>query len=305
MRLPIHLFLALVAGISGSSARELTLTLGGDEYQGPPEYEVVADDVVVGSGVVTAKSGQMVTLEIGNPKTLAIRFTNDLAGPKGAAGVRPSGTDRNLIIEKIEIDGTDLPLSDIPTARGLLLGADRLVVANSQSVPVPLDGLPAVAGATPTEPVAEPVAEAPAAETRAVAVEPAAEPTIEEAAPVAKEPAVAEAAPSPVCTAPAVDISGYANGVVDPPAEALKVLLATTIPAGCLITITGYSSSSGAADLNMSLADQRASAVHDKLVGAGVDPADMEVVAFGATKQFGPVQADNRRVVVSFQPKSE
>ena len=247
----------------------------------------------------------MVTFEIGNPKTLAIRFTNDLAGPKGADGVRPPGTDRNLIIEKIEIDGTDVPLSGIPKASGLLLGADRLFVANSQSIPVPLDGLPAVAGATPTEPVTEHAAEAPAAEMPAVAAEPAAELTTEEAAPVAGEPAVAEAAPAPVCTDTAVDISGYGNGVVDPPAEALKVLLATTIPAGCLITITGYSSSSGAADLNMSIADQRASAVRDKLVDVGVDPADMMVVAFGATKQFGPVQADNRRVVVSFGPKSK
>jgi hypothetical protein len=271
--------LALAASVSTASARELTLTLGGDAYAGLPHYEVVADDELVGEGDVSVASGQVVTVDIGNAKTLAIRFTNDAAGPRGADGVRPPGTDRNLIIEKVVIDGTDIPLADMPKGTGLILQPTRLVIANSQSVAVPLDSLPPVAETAPTEPAAAPAAEAPVA-------------------------AEAEAPPAPVCTLPAVEISGYANGVVEPPAEALKALLATAIPPGCLITITGYSSSSGSADLNLSMADQRASAVHDKLAAAGVDAADMEVVAFGATTQFGPKQADNRRVVVSFAPKN-
>jgi len=289
MRLAVTTLLVFVAGSGFASARELTLTLGGDEYQGPPKYQVLADGVQVGEGAVVAKSGQIVTVDVGNPMTLAIRFTNDAAGPVGVDGVRPPGTDRNLIVEKIELDGIEIPLTDLAPAPGLILRR-TLVVSSEQTVAIPLDGLPQVTDVVPAP--ASSVSEPAKAETINIPTENFAAPT-----------EIVEA-PVPSCEVRDVTLTGYANGVVEPSAEALAPLIALSAIRHCAVTVTGFSSSAGPADLNLSMAEQRAKAIVKELVKKGVAADNIEIVPFGATTQFGPTQADNRRVIVNFRPRT-
>lgn len=67
---------------------------------------------------------------------------------------------------------------------------------------------------------------------------------------------------------------------------------------GKTYVITGYASVEGAEKYNEKLSLERAEAVKDALVNAGVDGSKLKVVAGGATDAFGPAYEMNRRVII-------
>ncbi len=62
------------------------------------------------------------------------------------------------------------------------------------------------------------------------------------------------------------------------------------------IEIQGYTDIQGGADANLSLSQNRAEAVREYLVNAGVDPGILTATGFGETEQFGTDLASNRLV---------
>lgn len=126
------------AGATSASAETLTLTLGGTFYEGAPEYEIVADGVVVGSGTVARERDDVVRFEVGEPTTLAVRFTNDFSAPADASGKRPPGTDRNLIIQAADFRGQTTMGWELFRPRGVSRKGDFAIVAINQTVEIPI-----------------------------------------------------------------------------------------------------------------------------------------------------------------------
>ena len=139
----------LLAG--SATASELTVTMGGSFFRGPPEYEILADGVTIASGLVSIQRGDVVTLEVGEPRSLAIRYINDLAGPLDGDGKRPKGTDRNLTIEAVEFRGERLLGKELIGAPGVVKAGDFAVVSFNQTVNIPV---PSETGSARAEPPA-------------------------------------------------------------------------------------------------------------------------------------------------------
>ena len=125
-------------GATSASAATLTLTLGGTFYEGAPQYEIVADGVVVGSGTVASERDDVVRFEVGEPKALAVRFTNDFAARPGADGKRPAGLDRNLIIQATDFKGQTTKGWELFRPRGVSRRGDFAIVAINQTVEIPI-----------------------------------------------------------------------------------------------------------------------------------------------------------------------
>ncbi len=125
-----------------SDTATLTVRLGGEAYQGNPRYEVVVDGQVIGSGEVdwATQEGvhdnmaevhwRDVTFDVPRPDdgqigTVDIRYTNNLYG-----GTRT--TDRNLLVDRIEIDGNVLEAeggqADYHRKGGTRAGQERMSV---------------------------------------------------------------------------------------------------------------------------------------------------------------------------------
>ncbi len=69
-----------------------------------------------------------------------------------------------------------------------------------------------------------------------------------------------------------------------------------TAAEGIELQVEGYTDIEGSAAANLVLSQQRADAVRDYLVNAGVDPAVLRTEGFGETEQFGDTLAANRLV---------
>lgn len=65
---------------------------------------------------------------------------------------------------------------------------------------------------------------------------------------------------------------------------------------GAIIEVQGYTDTRGSADSNLQLSADRANAVRNYLVEAGVDSDTLSATGFGETEQFGPDFDDNRLV---------
>lgn len=136
MRTVVFAILIGMSLVSCATAAPVVLTLGGTFYEGAPQYEIVADNEVVGIGTVGAEHGDVAIFEIGDATQLAIRFVNDLAGPKDEDGKRPPGTDRNLIIESIEYRGERWLGKQLLGPTGVSKAGDFAVVGINQTVPI-------------------------------------------------------------------------------------------------------------------------------------------------------------------------
>lgn len=110
----------------------------------------------------------------------------------------------------------------------------------------------------------------------------------------------AAVAPVAVCDESAV-VAGYANGVYQPTEEQnaeLAPILNRAKEGDCSVTIRGYASTSGPEDANQRVSEVRAKAVLEYLVQNGASFTSTDVAGVGETEEFGPSQADNRRVTV-------
>ncbi|MDA7822953.1 hypothetical protein N9A58_05135, partial [Opitutales bacterium] len=99
---------------------KITVTLGGDAYKGNPQYAIVVDGKEVSRGEVDwskvtdggqgTSNGEVVWHDVsvdydfseGMPKNVEVKFLQDAWGGHG------SGEDRNLIVDKIQVDGLSI-----------------------------------------------------------------------------------------------------------------------------------------------------------------------------------------------------
>lgn len=160
----------VVASLSATpaSAAILTLTLGGTFYEGAPAYEVVADGKVVANGIVASERDDVVQFEVGDPASLAVRFTNDFAARLGADGKRPPGTDRNLIIQAVDFKGQTTLGRELFRPRGVNRLYDFAIVSTNQTVEIPIH-MTAPATVALATGLPQPLAPAPVAPVPAVA----------------------------------------------------------------------------------------------------------------------------------------
>lgn len=105
--------------------------------------------------------------------------------------------------------------------------------------------------------------------------------------------------PEVPCEAKVIAITAISNGTVELDAAGKAQLDALGGgPSSCIISVTGYSSSSGNDATNLAVASARAENAADYLAKLGY--VNVQSKGFGETDQFGPNQADNRRVIVEF-----
>lgn len=253
-----------------ASAAMLELNLAADLYEGGADFEVLADDTVVGKGTVESAEGDAFQFEVlDNATQISVRFTNDAAGSKDESGVRSPGTDRNLVIVSASWNGRKWPGTSFD-GEGTFTRNQKLVLARNTTVTMPL--------AASTVEVSAPEQEQ--------------EPSF-----MPEPKAASEAAAQSNC-AMNIAITGYTSGVVNLSPSQQELLAPTLQTENCKLTVTGYSSTSGPTLLNEQVALNRAQAVLDFLIRQGVSFTEQEAVSAGETNEFGPTQADNRRVVV-------
>ena len=93
--------------ISSAPISEITLHVSGDHYNGAPQMRVSVDGVVIGTYTVTADRGSgqwqdvTITGDFGaaGPNNVQVEYINDAWGGVGVG-------DRNLVIDKITVNGT-------------------------------------------------------------------------------------------------------------------------------------------------------------------------------------------------------
>jgi hypothetical protein len=146
---------AVLCSTSSAEAATLDFFLAADLYQGPPHFQVIADDKIVLEEDVTSTVGQHFRKVLATiPKTLEIAFTNDLA----AAGGTDRARDRNLIIKSVTVgDRTWTGLEMRPAVPACEpRGTDYVLCVNAQiAVPVSTATAPSAheANLTPPRPV--------------------------------------------------------------------------------------------------------------------------------------------------------
>ena len=87
--------------------------------------------------------------------------------------------------------------------------------------------------------------------------------------------------------------------IIDPTADVVLDYLIKEINSNdANYVITGYASLEGVEQYNVELSKRRAQAVYDILVGEGINPERLTVVAGGPTDQFGDAYETNRTVTV-------
>lgn len=294
----------------------LTLVMGGEAYDGPPKFSVIFDGTMIGEGSVaaaidTANDGrfadaadktqyvQSFTFKVPEAAfdpdgEVTIKFLNEAYGGPG------SERDRNLFLASISLNGRAV------TASGLTTEGDRQVVANEmlgEFLVIPDGTRDAVSRApqggwpAPLGDVAKPLAASAKAEAvPAVAAEP-----IETAA----------LDPDPEAAAHACDLderynvigfNANSNDLTPKLIERLDQVVADIGERQCNVTVTGYSSKQGATASNALFAIERAQNSLRYLQEKGVKFIKASASGVGATDEFGPDFASNRRVVITVAP---
>lgn len=304
----------IISSVPAVHAQEATLqvTLAGESYNGAPEFIVSFEDTVVGKGIVsdaidTVTVGRLSQQDDWGPYSQKFTFTvpKDVLDPFGSFsfaltnddwGGPGSNQDRNLYLLNAVIDGK---LFNVKDFKLLVKGEAREVPADARGVP--LNQNSAVAYAEPPEggwPSA-------GQKEQNVAVEVDTTGTAETAdaktASTETKPANADAGCSVSRT---VAVAGFRSSAAKMPSQIadLADLAASIGGQTCMITITGYSSTSGSQAFNEALAGKRAESVAAYLESAGVDMAKSDIVVGGETDQFGSRYSNNRRVIVDVTP---
>jgi len=332
----------LCATSSGALAAssKLQLIIGGEAYDGPPKFEVSFDGKLLGEGGVsdaidTASAGRFADAADKAPYVQSFDFEipEAIFKPGGEVRVRlineayggdGSNRDRNLFLAAVTLNGRAITVSGLETRgtsddiRNELLG-EFLVLRDGN-----VEGVSrAPAGGWPTPETALAQArllpESKAQETAALETPEAApaKPPVAVAAltvPEAPETAapVEVAAVSPAATDPTActrdelyNVIGFNENSNDltPRLEArLKQIIEDIGPQKCKVLVTGYSSKQGNHATNALFAIERAQNVLAYLKKSGLSFERATAAGGGATDQFGPDFASNRRVVISVSP---
>ncbi|RYE09264.1 MAG: hypothetical protein EOP22_10110 [Hyphomicrobiales bacterium] len=319
-----------LAGATGQALATdstLTLVMGGEAYDGPPKFSVSFAGQLIGEGTVAAaidtgsagrfadakdKTPYVQTFTFKVPEAafdqdgqVSIKFLNEAYGGPG------SERDRNLFLASISLNGRAVTASGLTTE-----SQDRQGVANEmlgEFLVIPDGTREAVSRAPqggwppPLSDVAKPVG-APAATT--AKAEPAAPAA---AVPAASTEPVETAAldPDPEAAAHKCDLdekynvigfNANSNDLTVKLIERLDQVVADIGQRQCNVTVTGYSSKQGSIASNALFAIERAQNSLRYLQEKGVKFIKASASGVGATDEFGPDFASNRRVVITVTP---
>lgn len=314
-------FLVVLGAVSPAAADTGTVvvTFSGEAYGGPPEFLLSFDEVPIASGEVdsaidTATAGRLREVNRIEPylQTFEFLIPDGVFDPHGKIQIEfpndaygGEGLDRNLVIYNIVVNGRAVSSRDIVVTAGGIVQSPELIM---DRVVLSTDGLVATvsapdAGWPQTE--AEAKGEATANEAPAVASAPEGA-TPGGLAPVEGEATVPDHAELVSnCEAETLTVTGFGRGLVNVPVaqtEDLEALAAGIAGKACRVSVEGYSSHGGNADINENLAKGRAIAVLQYLKDRGVAFSSEEVISHGETSEFGPTDAENQRVVVTVGP---
>lgn len=270
---------ALLVGTMPAAAGTLTLQLAGEAYLGQPEFSVMANDAVFGTGTLTqavdtalgeALSNETLSSRVENfsfefndallteAVVFSVQLTTDAYGGEG------SGKDQNLYLAGIAVDGTTVALDKLTLSRD---GTETPIALRYGAAPLykRTDRLSFTLNRVA---MADPVVQA---------------------APVTAN-----------CPAGAVSVTGFQINSSAVPGGA--TLPPVAVPSGCMIVVSGYSSQTGPVEWNQRLALMRAEAVRDVLLATGIAAELLRVAPGQTTDSFGADAASNQRVVISYEP---
>ncbi len=303
----------------------LVLVMGGEAYDGPPKFAVDFAGTVLGEGTVaaaidTAEAGRFAdqadktpfiqSFTFAVPETafrpdgdVTIRFLNEAYGGDG------SERDRNLFLASVTLNGRAITASGLSTREGTRPVANQMLgeflvipdgTKNAVSV-APEGGWP-----LPAQSVAQPVvrdatvatdAKPAAASVRVADVEPV------ETAMLDPDP---EATAGPACDLDekynVIGFNANSNELTPRLVERLNQVAEDIGERQCNVTVTGYSSKQGSIAANALFAIERAQNSLTYLRQKGVRFIKASATGVGATDEFGPDFASNRRVVITVTP---
>lgn len=295
----------------------LVLVMGGEAYDGPPKFEVAFAGTVLGEGTIaaaidTAEVGRFADQKDKTPYVQSFTFAvpEEAFRPDGSVTVRllneafggeGSGRDRNLFLASVSLNGRAITASGLTTRKGgqpvaSEMAGEFLVIPDGTRDAVseaPAGGwpMPALATAQPAAPAVDPVAES--------ALAPAL-PGPTEVAALDPEPQ------SPRCDLDekynVIGFNSNSNELTPRLIERLDQVAADIGMRECNVTVTGYSSKQGSIAANALFAVERAQNSLRYLQQKGVRFIKASATGVGATDEFGPDFASNRRVVITVTP---
>ena len=306
----------------------LVLVMGGEAYDGPPKFEVDFAGKVIGEGTVaaaidTAEAGrfadqkdktpyvQSFTFEIPEEAfkpdgPVTIKFLNEAYGGEG------SNRDRNLFLASVTLNGRAITASGLSTEEGRrpvaneMLGEFLVIPDGSKNAvsEAPDGGWP-----MPLLDIVQPVASkvtvaeaAPAAAAPTARVEPAAAPEAEPVETAALDPDPEAAHCDLDEKYNVIGFNSNSNELTPKLVERLDQVAADIGERQCNVTVTGYSSKQGSIASNALFAIERAQNSLRYLQQKGVKFIKASATGVGATDEFGPDFASNRRVVITVTP---
>ena len=331
------ILLCAASGAALAASSRLQLIVGGEAYDGPPRFEVSFDGKPLGEAAVNAaidtgtvgrfadaadKAAYVQSFDFEIPEDMfrpdgevRVRLTNEAYGGDG------SERDRNLYLAAVTLNGRAVTLSGLAT-EGKQAGQQNEVLGeflvlrdgNVQAVSrAPAGGWPLPEAAiAEVEPPSQPAA----ATTEVAAVTDARPPAVVAALKVPEDAAkpveVAAAEPAPATPESALcnrdelyNVIGFnesSNDLTPKLKARLDQIIEDIGPQKCKVLVTGYSSRQGDHATNALFAIERAQNVLVYLKQAGLSFDKATATGGGATEQFGPGFAANRRVVISVSP---
>ena len=304
----------------------LVLVMGGEAYDGPPKFEVDFAGKVLGEGTVaaaidTAQAGRFADQKDKTPYVqsftfaipadrfksngaVTIKFLNEAYGGEG------SNRDRNLFLASVTLNGRAI------TASGLSTQAGHRPIANEmlgEFLVIP-DGTKNAVSEAPDEgwpmpllDIVQPVA----AKVTVAETAPAAATAQSDPKPQASQEPIETAALDPEPEGAHCDLDekynviGFntnSNELTERLIERLDQIAADIGNRQCNVTVTGYSSKQGTIASNALFAIERAQNSLRYLQQRGVKFIKASATGVGATDEFGPDFASNRRVVITVTP---
>jgi outer membrane protein OmpA-like peptidoglycan-associated protein len=285
----------------------LTLVMGGEAYDGPPKFEVDFNGRVLGEGTVaaaidTARDGRFADATDKTPFIQSFTFTIPedqftIEGPvtvrflNEAYGGEGSGRDRNLFLASVTLNGRAVTASGLTTQAGRrtvsseMLGEFLVIPDGSRNaVSEPPEGGWPVPPAAPEPRLVEPAL-----------VEPI------ETAHLDPDPEAASG-----CDLDekynVIGFNSNSNELTARLIERLDQVAGDIGERQCNVTVTGYSSREGSIASNALFAIERAQNSLNYLREKGVKFIKATATGVGATDEFGPDFAANRRVVITVTP---
>jgi outer membrane protein OmpA-like peptidoglycan-associated protein len=317
---------AAMPHVAQAADSTLVLVMGGEAYDGPPKFEVDFAGKLLGGGSVaaaidTAEAGRFADQSDKTPYVQSFTFAipEDVFQPDGLVTVRflneayggeGSGRDRNLFLASVTLNGRAITASGLSTREGRqpvdneMLGEFLVIPDGSKNAvtEAPNGGWP-----LPLLDIVQPVARkvtitdsdpSPAAAPSLVAeIEPV------ETAMLDPDP---EASSMEVCDLDekynVIGFNSNSNELTPKLIERLNQVAADIGQRQCNVTVTGYSSKQGSIASNALFAIERAQNSLRYLQEKGVKFIKASATGVGATDEFGPDFASNRRVVITVTP---